>query len=411
MKIGYACIPLTIKATNNRKLLLKNYDENKLENLIKENLTDLKLILQKNNLHNINLFRISANIIPLGSHPINTFNWQNYFKSFLLDIGDYIKLNNMRISMHADHFTVLNSKDITVVEKSINDLNYLCDFLNSLGLDYSHKIILHVGGLYGDKISAKKRFIENFKYLKEDLKNRIVIENDEKSFSIYDILEISNILNIPVVYDNLHNLCHGDNSLSHKEIYRMVIKTWKNIDGNMKVHYSQQDLKKAKGSHSKTIFIDDFLEYYNEIKDFNPDIMLEVKDKDISAIKCINSLKELSNTLNNNEILNEFEKYLLLILEHTCSLDISSFKNETSIINLYKNIDSYLKCGINNSGYKTALNICIKKLMPYISNREYSHFNNILKDVNNLEKAKIYIGKLANKYNVLDIIDSYYLSQ
>lgn len=411
MKIGYACIPVTIKATNNRKLLLKNYNESRLENLISENLNDLKFILHENRLHDINLFRISANIIPLASHPVNTFNWQSHFKSTLLGIGDYIKLNNMRVSMHADHFTVLNSKDNDVVKKSINDLNYLCNFLSSLNIDYSHKIILHIGGLYGDKISAKKRFIENFKYLNDDAQKRIVIENDERNFSIYDVLEISSALNIPVVYDNLHNICHGDNSLSHREIYTMVIKTWKNIDGNMKVHYSQQDLKKTKGSHSKTIFIEDFLHYYNEIKDFNSDIMLEVKDKDISAIKCINSLKELSHTLDNNEILNEFEKYILLLFEHTPYLDYGYFRNQQSIISLYKNIDNYLKSDINEVGFKTALNICLKELKPYINVREISHFNKIFHDENNLYKVKSYIDKLANKYNISKIINSYYLSQ
>lgn len=411
MKIGYACIPLTIKATTNRRLLLKDYNENTLKELIKANLSDLKLILKENKNHSINFFRIGSNIIPLASHSVNTFNWEEYFNPTLLDLGDFIKSNNMRVSMHAGHFTVLNSKDEEVVKNSIHDLNYHCNFLNSLNLDYSHKIILHVGGLYGDKILAKKRFVENFKYLREDLKNRIVIENDEKSFSIDDVLELSNALNIPVVYDNLHNKCFGDNNYSHKEIYSMVYKTWKAIDGNMKVHYSQQDLGKKLGSHSKTIFIDDFLEYYNEIKDFAPDIMLEVKDKDISAIKCINSLKELSKAPLHNEILREFKKYELLLLEHNPYFDNFKFIQEKSIINLYKNIDKLLKKDIDFEGFKMALNICLKELTPYINNREISHFNNLLYKKENLQNVKNYVGKLANKYNLESIINSYYLSQ
>ncbi|MDO4534301.1 MAG: UV DNA damage repair endonuclease UvsE [Clostridium perfringens] len=411
MEIGYACIPLTIKATTNRRLLLKDYNENTLKQLIGENLSDLKLILKENKKHNIKFFRIGSNIIPLASHKVNTFNWEEHFSSTLLDIGEYIKSNNIRVSMHAGHFTVLNSNDKDVVKNSINDLNYHCNFLNSLNIDYSHKIILHIGGLYGDKILAKKRFVENFKYLRQDLKNRIVIENDEKSFSLDDVLELSNILNIPVVYDNLHNTCFGDNNYSHKEIYSMVCKTWKTIDGNMKVHYSQQDLGKKLGSHSKTIFIDDFLKYYNEIKDFTPDIMLEVKDKDISAIKCINSLKELSRVPLDNEILSEFKKYELLLLERNPYFDTCKFIKEKSIIKLYKNIDEILKTHVNYEGFKMALSICLKELSPYINNRELSHFNNLLYKKENLQGAKIYIGKLSNKYNLQSIINSYYLSQ
>lgn len=409
MKIGYACVPLTIKATNNRKLLLKNYNENKLKDLIFENLNDLKLILENNKKHDINLFRISSNIIPLATHPINTFDWKTYFKKIFIDIGDYIKTNDMRVSMHADHFVVLNSKDNIVVENAITNLNYLCDFLDSLQINTSNKIILHIGGLYNDKISAKKRFIENFHYLDNKVKDRLTIENDEKNFSIYDVLEISNILNIPVIYDNLHNICHNDNSLSHREIYSLVSKTWTEADGTMKVHYSQQDITKPKGSHSKTIFIDDFLKYYSEVKEFNPDIMLEVKDKDISAIKCINSLKELTTSLNPQDILDEFKKYELLMLEHTEKLNADKLKNN-SIISFYSSLDKCLKSSLDNEGYKKALIMCIQKLNPYITTRELSHIN-LLLSKNNLENVKTYIGKLAYKYNLSYILNSYYLSQ
>lgn len=409
MKIGYACIPLTIKATNNRKILLKNYSEDKLKDLIYKNLNDLKLILKNNKDNNIDLFRISSNIIPLASHDINTFDWKTYFKETLIDIGNYIKSNNIRVSMHADHFVVLNSKDKNVVKNSIDNLNYLCDFLTSLNIDTSNKIILHVGGLYNDKISAKKRFIENFYYLDDKVKDRLTIENDEKKFSIYDVLELSSILNIPVIYDNLHNICHGDNSLSHKEIYNLVLKTWKKTDGNMKVHYSQQDIEKTKGSHSKTIFIDDFLDYYNEIKEFNPDIMLEVKDKDISAIKCINSLKQLSNCLDSNKLLKEFDKYELLILEHTKKLNINNFKSN-DIISFYSSLDECLKSPIDDAGYKIALNMCIQRLKPYINSRELSYIN-VLLAKGNLKNVKIHIGKLADKYNLSYILNSYYMSQ
>ena len=413
MKIGYACIPLTIQATNTRRMLVKDYDEKLLKDLIDKNLDDLKLILMHNKKNNIDFFRISSNIIPLASHPINTFNWQEYFKDKLLDIGSYIKTNNIRVSMHASHFSILNAKSTEVVQNSIKELQYNCNFLNSLNIDYSNKIILHVGGLYGDKILAKKRFIENFQYLNESLKNRLVIENDEKNFSINDVLEISSFLNIPVVYDNLHNICYGDNNYSHKEIYSMVQKTWKNIDGNMKVHYSQQDYGKKIGSHSKTIFLDDFLTYYNETKDFNADIMLEVKDKDISAIKCINSLRELLNlgNLNPSTTLNEFNKYELLLLEHSTHLDQLKFSEEKSIINLYKNIDNILKSPITEDSFKGALNKSFNILTPYLNNREISHFNNLLYKKENLQSAKTYIGKLAYKHNVPDIINSYYLSQ
>ncbi len=65
-------------------------------------------------------------------------------------------------------------------------------------------------------------------------------------------------------------------------------KTWKEKDGFQKIHYSQQDPLKRTGSHSNTIKIDEFLDFYESLGRKDIDIMLEVKDKNLSALKCIN---------------------------------------------------------------------------------------------------------------------------
>ena len=44
------------------------------------------------------------------------------------------------------------------------------------------------------------------------------------------------------------------------------------------------------GAHSESIRIDEFMQFIHEISEDHLDIMLEVKDKNISAIKCINCL-------------------------------------------------------------------------------------------------------------------------
>ena len=286
MKIGYACIPLTTNARTNRRLTLKNFSEQMILEVIEQNLIDLKKILINNEKYNIKLFRISSDIIPLGSHSINEITWHEFFKDQLIEIGEYIKKCCMRVSMHPGQYTVLNAVKEEIVEKAIKDLEYHGKFLDSLGMDSSNKIILHIGGGYGDKSAAMNRFIDNYKRLSPSVKNRLVIENDDKIFNIDDVLLVSNEINIPVIFDNLHHQCNHELEMSIKEIMYKVAKTWKEKDGNIKVHYSQQNLHKHLGAHSKTIIVKNFLEYYEEVKEFNLDIMIEVKDKDISAIKC-----------------------------------------------------------------------------------------------------------------------------
>lgn len=414
MKVGYACTPLTTKARINRRLTLKNYSEEKLKSILADNLKDLNKILKHNLNNNIKMFRISSDIIPLGSHTVNTFNWKEYFKEELIEIGQFIKKNHLRVSMHPGQYTVINSPNKEVVLKSIKDLQYHCDFLDSLDVDYTNKLILHIGGIYNDKKAAKLRFIENFNSLPSSVKNRLVIENDEKNFSLNDVLEISHLINVPVVFDNLHNSCYGDNNYTTKEIYEKVLKTWKPKDGTMKVHYSQQAPQKKLGSHSQTIFSDEFLQYYNEIKEFKVDIMLEVKDKDISAIKCINLISEMTNSINNkNKIREELLKYKYLIMEHDYSYyKKHSFllKNKYSFVDLYKFIDEALRKESSPDSQKETLKLIWSDIETKVSLKEKNHFIQIVKEKNYTD-IKAYLEKLCNKYNISSIIESYYFSQ
>lgn len=53
--------------------------------------------------------------------------------------------------MHPGQYTVINTPKEDVLFKSIKDIEYHCEFLDSLNVDYKNKIILHIGGVYGDK--------------------------------------------------------------------------------------------------------------------------------------------------------------------------------------------------------------------------------------------------------------------
>lgn len=71
MKIGYACIPLGVDWSTNRKMSLKNFSSEKFLEITNLNLEDLRNILEYNIQNNIYLFRISLDIIPFGSHNVN----------------------------------------------------------------------------------------------------------------------------------------------------------------------------------------------------------------------------------------------------------------------------------------------------------------------------------------------------
>lgn len=291
MRIGYACITIEVPNTGMRTCLLKNVSEEKLLELILHNLNSLENMIDYNIKNDIRLFRISSDLIPFGSSHVNKIPWWDVYRSKLSVIGDKIKNNGIRVSMHPGQYTILNSPDKDVVNRAIQDLSYHSKVLDSLGVGMDHKIVLHIGGVYGDKLLAAKRFVTNFKHLPVSITDRIVLENDDKSFPICDVLEIGSVLIVPVVFDNLHNKVNPcSEHMNDVSIVNECKNTWKKKDGVQKIHYSQQDPNKRPGSHSNSIFVDEFINFIDNLGRDDIDIMLEVKDKNLSALNCIRRL-------------------------------------------------------------------------------------------------------------------------
>ncbi len=287
MRIGYACIALGLKDSAMRGCILKNANPDRLDRITGMNLHTLERILEYNLSQGIYLFRISSGVIPFGSHPVNQNSWSESYAQILSGLGENIKKWGMRVSMHPGQYTVLNSPDDLIVKRAVADLEYHCRFLDSLGLDGEHKIILHLGGVYGNRSSAMNGFIHNFNLLSADVRRRLVLENDEK-YNVIQVLDVASLIGVPVVFDVFH---HSVNPAPGRwGVYDWVNEcrqTWKIGDGPQKIHYSQQEPGLKPGAHSRTVEVNEFVNFYKRLKRPQPDIMLEVKDKDISARKCI----------------------------------------------------------------------------------------------------------------------------
>ncbi|MFH1979164.1 MAG: UV DNA damage repair endonuclease UvsE [Patescibacteria group bacterium] len=286
MKIGYPCINTSIDCTANRTFRLGSYSKERLIKTAQSNLDCLKKILEYNKQNNLLFFRIGSSLIPFASHSICKFDWQNYFKNQFREIGDFIIENNFRIGMHPDQFVVINSTRSEIIENSIKEIEYHCDVLDLMGLDETAKIQIHIGGVYGDKDAAMKRFVENYEKLSEKIKKRLVIENDHRSYSLEDCLAVSKKTGIPIVLDLFHHMCLS-NGESRKEAICSAMKTWRKKDGVLMVDYSSQKLGGLRGSHAESIDLEDFQKLLKETKGLDFDVMLEIKDKEKSALRVI----------------------------------------------------------------------------------------------------------------------------
>ncbi len=314
MSIGYACLTIGTENTGLTKCKLSSATPQKLRELIASNLTALEAMLDYNIRNRIKLFRISSDLIPFGSHPLNQISWWEEYDPTLRNIGKKIKDHGIRVSMHPGQYTVLNSPDIGVVDKAIKELVYHARILDALQTEESSKLVLHIGGSYGNKKEAMERFIKEFWQLPGEVRRRLILENDEKNYNIQEVLTISEYTGSPVVFDNLHHsLNMPREKKEEQEWIRNCQSTWKEKDGPQKIHYSQQKAGAHPGSHSDTILSGAFLEFYGRLPNPKPDIMLEVKDKNLSALKCIH-LTERAKAV---QLEAEWARYKYLVLSRS----------------------------------------------------------------------------------------------
>lgn len=415
MKIGYASIAVGVTNTKYKTCIIKNATPERLTKLISHNLYSLENLIDYNIKNDIKMFRITSDLIPFGSSPINDLQWDQIFKDRFEKIGDKIKNSGIRISMHPGQYTVLNSPREDVVHRAIDDLKYHLRVLKSLGVGQSSKIILHVGGVYGDKSSAIKKFINNYEKLDCSIKKHLVIENDDKSYTVEDVLSISKQINIPVVFDNLHHHINSyDKEKSDSYWINECKNTWKKEDGEQKIHYSQQDIEKRIGSHSKTIYSKEFCEFYKRLQRTNIDIMLEVKDKNISAIKCQNLITQ-DAVIKKLEIEWARYKYKVLENDHKAYLDIRELlkdKSKYPVLEFYRIIENALYIECNQGSEMNALMHVWGYFKHLTTEKEKLSF---LKKIEGFEREKVSLKslknallKLALKYEEEYIINSYY---
>jgi UV DNA damage endonuclease len=290
MRIGYPCINRSIGCTASRTFRLSSYSEDRLRETVRENLACLARILAYNTLHNLLFFRITSDLVPFASHPVCTFPWQEYFSGEFRQIGEYIRRHGFRISMHPDQFVLLNASDEGVLRRSIADLEYQVQVLDLMGLDDSAKVQIHVGGVYGNKPASMDRFVKQYQMLDPAIRNRLVIENDERLYTIADCLAIHEQTGIPVIMDSFHHALLN-NGEQFPDLLQSVRETWKGTDGIPMADYSSQAPQKRMGAHAEQIVADDFREFLAITRPADFDIMLEIKDKERSALEALRIAK------------------------------------------------------------------------------------------------------------------------
>ncbi len=316
IQLGLCCMNTILHSQkppimSSRSVILKTLETNgfqPLKNKIIQNLKDTITMIEWNEQNGIKVFRLSSELFPHKSNRKAMDYDYDFALDLLKELGIKAKKFNQRITFHPGQYNVIGTKSREILENTIRDLTYHTEVLDLMEMDKNSVIVIHGGGVYGDKKSTIDRWCKQFYELPENVQKRIVIENCEKNFSIEDCLEVSERINIPVVFDTHHFECykllHPNEKFEEPEIYmHAILETWWRRDIKPKFHVSEQGSGKI-GHHSD--FIETIPEYLLEIPEkfsCDIDIMIEAKLKEQAIFR----LYEKYPFLNCKKIKKEFK--------------------------------------------------------------------------------------------------------
>lgn len=171
----------------------------------------------------VRVFRMSSSTIPYGTHPdLPQFDYRRQIEdcaSELEALGAKARRLGLRLSTHPGQYTVINAEDETLATKSLLDLEQDALLLDALGQPEEACVVVHVGGAYGDRDAARARWAASYERLSERAQRRVVVEHDETSFALADVLWLHARTGAKVVYDLHHDRCNPSPGLGLADAY------------------------------------------------------------------------------------------------------------------------------------------------------------------------------------------------
>ena len=280
IRYGYPAQNLTLPATTNRTLRLASLaDAERVRALVWENMLGLETIVRWNAERGIRLFRIGQGLIPFASHPAFPYDWSEEHGDDLRELGALARALGVRLSMHPGQFINPGSPNPETAGRSLDELRYASCVFDLMGLDDA-VVALHLGGAYDDRPAAVARFVEALRG-QEDILRYLALENDERIWTVGEIVGAARTLGIPAILDNLHHSLNPG-GLSLAEALDLALPTWEARGVRPKVHLSSQDPTKRPGAHAHSIEAEDWAAFLNALGGRETDVMVEAKGKELA---------------------------------------------------------------------------------------------------------------------------------
>ncbi len=303
-RLGYVAMSVHVKNSSpSQTMSYKSFsnveDEeaaiHKLEKIAKSNISNCFRLLIHNKANDIHFFRLSSRLVPLATHEKVRWDYKKALKDDFLKLGQYALEHQMRIDFHPDHFVVLNSPDKEILKTSILTLDHHYQLLKLMNIPTMHRCVFHLGGKYEDKEESLERFISNWAIVPNRIQQMIILENDDKTYTIEDILYVCEKLNIPFCFDLHHHIANHDDPdwIVH---WARIVNTWNYSPLPMKMHISSPKSEHQFRAHADYINGEQFLSFAKKINHSvkQLDCMIEAKQKDDALFQLVNDLEQYS---------------------------------------------------------------------------------------------------------------------
>ena len=233
MRLGLCCsfrdAPIKFRATTARFVGGKRHDAQRdfLGQLALDNATALLSAIQWCAEHRVGAFRIMSQLFPLATHPTLGYalaelpRWPDVV-CVLRSAKDLTRACNVRLSFHPDQFVVPGSTSEAVVESSLAELEHQAEVAELVGAE---QLTLHGGGGQPDKRTALDRLEVGLARLSPRARARVALENDDRVYTVEDLLPLCTRARLPFVYDVHHHRCLPD-QLSIEEATERAAATW-----------------------------------------------------------------------------------------------------------------------------------------------------------------------------------------
>jgi len=253
----------------------------------------------------IGMYRMTASLAPYATHPeLPQFHRQlDEARGELEALGARAREQDLRLSTHPGQYVVLNSEDEGVRDGAVRDLELQAELLDAMGLGPEAVVVLHVGGAAGGHAAGVDRFLAGFERLSERARERLVIENDDRTYALGHVLALHERTGLRVVWDILHHHCNDPDGIPDREALEAALATWP-AGVTPKIHFSSpktaiEERKKRVGRRVERSWVLPQLRAHADMIDpiafehflrdtaagLELDVMLEAKAKDLALLR------------------------------------------------------------------------------------------------------------------------------